>query len=217
MEIDAETIRNALTVLVIFIGSLSLHEWGHAWMADRLGDDTPRSQGRVTLNPIAHIDPIGTILIPLLGTLGFFGIVGWAKPVMINPAAYRRKNWDQAWVTIAGPAMNILIGIAAVLALAVCARVLPNPNSSEIVAFLFQVLRLNVLLIVFNLLPVPPLDGSKFLMYWFGMSEDAYYSFARWGFLILIILVNLPPFWSVFQTLMAYVYVPFGILLQLLT
>ena len=215
MSIDAEAIRLALTVLIIFIGSLSLHEWGHAWMADRLGDDTPRSQGRVTLNPMAHIDPIGTILIPLIGALGFFGIIGWARPVMINPAAFKRRNWDQAWVTIMGPAMNAAIGMGAVVVIVVCER-FDGRAADMIGQFFTLVLHFNILLIVFNLLPIPPLDGSKFLMYWFGMSEEAYYGFARWGWILLIVLINLPPFWSLFQTLMDYASVPFGLLYGLL-
>src|SRR5882724_6977152 len=183
MDLDPATIRAALLNLVMMIVSLSLHEWGHAFMADRLGDDTPRSQGRVTLNPLAHIDPVGTILVPLLAFFGFFGrlgIIGWAKPVMTNPGNFERRIRDQVLVTLAGPAMNVLLAFAATLGAALAYRFSPGT-----LQLLLGLVSLNVLLIVFNLLPSPPLDGSKFLMYWFGMSEEAYANFARWGWILL--------------------------------
>ena len=218
MSLDAAQLQQALIILIFMIGSLSLHEWGHAWTADRLGDDTPRAYGRVTLNPIAHIDPIGTILIPMLGILGFFGgfgVIGWAKPVPINPSNYARRNRDQALVTIAGPFMNVLIGIATVFVLAFCARF--TPGATLLIEYLYNwLLPLNVLLIVFNLLPVPPLDGSKFLMYWFGMSEEAYYSFARWGWILLLVLINIGPFREFFGMLRDYAQIPFNFLLWVL-
>src|SRR4051794_38474467 len=114
MDLDLEMLRQGLLRVLVLICSLALHEWGHAFVADRLGDDTPRSQGRVTLNPLAHIDWIGTVLIPLLGVLGFFGGlagIGWAKPVYTNPSNFRRGMSDQALVTIAGPAVNFLLAL----------------------------------------------------------------------------------------------------------
>jgi len=209
MSLDAAQLQQALITLIILIGSLSLHEWGHAWTADRLGDNTPRAYGRVTLNPIPHIDPIGTILIPMLGILGFFGgfgVIGWAKPVPINPANYARRNRDQSLVTIAGPLMNLIVVVVTILALAVGTRIIPESAQTQILPALGLLLRLNILLIVFNLLPVPPLDGSKFLMYWFGMSEEGYYRFARWGWIMLLVLVNLRPFGQAFSATIYYFY-----------
>ncbi len=167
MDNLAERLPEALLILSFFIISLSLHEWGHAAMADKLGDPTPRSQGRVTFNPLRHIDWLGTVAIPLLGILGVFGgfaMIGWAKPVMINPANFKNPKNDSAWVTIAGPGMNL---VQAVLAAVIASLLHQHPNSGSLLWYFVQI---NIGLMVFNLLPIPPLDGSKFLRYWFGMS-----------------------------------------------
>ena len=214
MSIDPGLIREALLNVIIIVVSLALHEWGHAFVADRLGDDTPRSQGRVTLNPLVHIDPIGTLLLPLLGSLGFFGsfgVIGWAKPVQTTPRNFKNGMRDQAFVTIAGPAMNFIIAAFATVAAGLCYRFFPS-----LTPLFHQVLVLNVALIVFNLLPIPPLDGSKFLMYWFGMSEDAYVRFAQWGWLLLLVLVNLRPFQVLMALLFALVGTPFNLLYRFL-
>jgi Zn-dependent protease len=214
LNLDYATLHTALLNLIMIVISLSLHEWGHAWMADRLGDDTPRLQGRVTLYPPAHIDPIGTLLIPFLcslGIFGSFGVIGWAKPVIINPNNFKHRTRDSAWVTIAGPAMNVLIALFATFAAALAHRFAPIATS-----FLISMISMNVLLMVFNLLPVPPLDGSKFLMYWFGMSEEAYVSFARWGWIALMLAINLPPFRMMLSTLYYYAMGPFATLYGIL-
>lgn len=215
LNFDAVTIREALLNLFIAIISFTFHEWGHAKMADRLGDDTPRSQGRVTLNPLVHIDLLGTIILPLLSSFGLFGrlgIIGWAKPVYTNPNNFKNRTADQAWVTIAGPAMNVFLAFVATVLCALSARFLPS-----LVPLLAQVIQLNVLLIVFNLLPIPPLDGSKFLMYWFGMSEESYIRFSQWGGFLLLLLVNLHPFQVLLVTMQMLVLRPFLLLLQFLT
>ena len=215
MSFDPGLVREALLNVIIIIVSLALHEWGHAYMADRLGDDTPRSQGRVTLNPLAHIDLIGTVLMPLLGSLGFFGrfgVIGWAKPVYTNPRNFRNGVRDQALVTIAGPAMNLIIAICATLAAGLAYRFVPT-----IAPLFYKILTLNIGLVVFNLLPIPPLDGSKFLMYWFGMSEEAYLRFSQWGWIVLLLLVNLPPFQALMGILFRLVAVPFELLYHVIT
>ena len=214
MSLDPEVIRYAVLNVIIIIVSLALHEWGHAMMADRLGDDTPRSQGRVTLNPLVHIDPIGTIILPLLGSLGFFGnfgVIGWAKPIYTNPRNFRNGMRDQALVTVAGPGMNFFIALIATIAAGAAHHFLPT-----IVPLFLTIIKLNVALVVFNLLPVPPLDGSKFLMYWFGMSEEAYLRFAQWGGLVLLLLVNLRPFQMLMGVLFGLVAMPFDILYGLI-
>src|SRR6185295_5426979 len=128
LNFDYATLHTALLNLIMIVVSLSLHEWGQAAMADKLVDDTPRLQGRVTLYPPAHIDPIGTLLIPFLCSLGIFGslgVVGWAKPVYINPDNFKHRKRDSAWVTIAGPAMNFLIALIATFAAVLARRYLP--------------------------------------------------------------------------------------------
>jgi Zn-dependent protease len=215
MQFDPETIRLALLNLIILIISLSLHEWGHAYVADRLGDNTPRSQGRVTLNPIAHIELIGTIVIPLLASLGVFGgfgVIGWAKPVWTNPSNFANRVRDQAWVTIAGPAVNLGIALMATIAAGIAERVMPSATP-----FFLTVLKMNVLLVVFNLLPIPPLDGSKFLMYWFGMAEETYLRFAQWGWILLLVLINVPAFGVLLKILYSIMLLPFDRLYSLIT
>jgi Zn-dependent protease len=216
MDFDQIDLRMALLRFIVLVLSLSLHEWGHAIVADKLGDDTPRSEGRVTLYPMAHIDWLGTLLIPALGALGFFGsfaMIGWAKPVYTNPSNFRRGQVDQALVTIAGPGVNFLLAVLATLGLAVAIRL----QSGPFVDFFTVVLTMNVALIVFNMLPIPPLDGSKFLMYWFGMSEETYARFASFGGFLLLLLINLPVFRQFLGTLFRGALLPFNVALNALT
>ena len=198
LDLSPEIVRQAILDMLIFLISLTLHEWGHAKVADMLGDPTPRSEGRVTLNPLPHIDPLGTLIIPILGALHLFGglgLIGWAKPVYINPSHFRNRNRDAALVTIAGPAMNFLIALIAVVIAAGLYRVSP-----KIIELASLVAAINVILIIFNLLPFPPLDGSKFLMYWFGMSEETYMRYSQWGGFLLLTLCFTRPF----QVFLAY-------------
>ncbi len=181
-------LRDGLIYLIIIVSSLALHEWGHAYMADRLGDPTPRSEGRVTLNPLAHIDLLGTIIIPFLGAIGFFGgfgMIGWAKPVWTNPSYYKNRVRGSMMVTLAGPGMNLLIAVVATVVAALCSRFLPSLEE-----LIHKVMVVNIGLMVFNMLPIPPLDGSKFLMYWFGMKEETYVHFSKWGPWVLILMIN---------------------------
>ncbi len=153
--------------MVVLLFSLSLHESAHAWMAYRRGDPTGRYLGRVTLNPLPHIDWIGTVLFPLLGMLTSWGIFfGWAKPVPVNTANLKNPRWDHVLVAAAGPVSNIIAAAAFLLGL----RLLIGFFPAEIQAghtviyplYLLSVtgLFLNTILAVFNLIPVPPLDGS---------------------------------------------------------
>ncbi len=147
----------AIFFFIIVILSAIIHEYSHGWVAEQLGDPTARLAGRLTLNPIAHIDPIGTILVPLILVMlpgGF--IFGWAKPVPFNPLNLRNQRWGPALVALAGPASNLLIA----LALAVIIRWL---GPGAFTSFLALIVYINILLAVFNLVPIPPLDGSKVL------------------------------------------------------
>jgi len=148
--------------LPLFILSLTIHEWAHAWSAFRLGDDTAASQGRLTLNPIPHIDFFGTILLPLLSPIPF----GWAKPVPVNPARFRRgvsMAGGMAVTASAGPISNLLLAVAGAVAIGLVYRLAPETRSADSTAMpiLTQLVVLNVSLAVFNLIPVPPLDGSR--------------------------------------------------------
>lgn len=213
-DFNFEQVREGLILFIILVCSLALHEWGHAIVADMLGDDTPRSQGRVTTNPLVHIDLLGTIILPLLGVFGFFGkfsMIGWAKPIYTNPANFRRGQFDQALVTIAGPAVNFILALVGVVLAALAHRF-----SWEIAPIFGMIYMLNLSLVVFNLLPIPPLDGSKFLMYWFGMSEETYIRFSTWGGYLLVVLINIAAFRAFYGTLIRLASIPFGLVFNLI-
>jgi Zn-dependent protease len=152
---------------IVLLFSLTVHEMAHAWTADRLGDPTARLLGRVSLNPIVHADLIGTIVFPLMAMVSGVPLIGWAKPVPVNTRHLRHPRRDYMIVAAAGPASNLAMAILA----AVLLRVLPispvtlgEPNvSAPVAALLGQALRLNVLLAVFNMIPIPPLDGGNVL------------------------------------------------------
>ena len=163
LDIDFAQIFIAFIVLLF---SLTVHEMAHAWTADRLGDPTARLLGRVSLNPIVHADPIGTVLFPLLALIGGVPfLIGWAKPVPVNVGRLRRQRRDYVLVAAAGPASNLLlaVGAASVLRLLPVSPVtLGEPNVSVPIASLLSgAMQINVLLAVFNMIPIPPLDGGN--------------------------------------------------------
>jgi Zn-dependent protease len=174
---------------------LTFHEFGHAWMAWRCGDDTARLQGRVSLNPLVHIDPIGTVVMPLLiiflsasgSGLGRF-LIGWAKPVPVNPYNLRNPRTDDILVTLAGPWMNLLLAIV-IMGLG---RIGMLVHAESMVTMCISMAQLSLLLCFFNLLPIPPLDGSQVVRTLTGMTFETYYKIARFGFLIVIIVWQIP-------------------------
>ena len=191
---DIENLRWGFLQLILLIISIGLHEFGHAWMADLRGDPLPRMQGRVTLNPFAHTDPIGTIALPaiMIFLSPGFGLIGWGKPVQISLPNPKTRRMDDIYITLAGPAMNLVLCFV----LAVIGG-LGNfdPKTQEVVIrFLVNGIFLNAGLVAFNLIPIPPLDGSRLALRLGLYSEEFFLTLARWGFIILIVLVNLPPF-----------------------
>ena len=179
-------------IAVILLYSLALHELGHAWVADRVGDKTARNLGRVTLNPLKHLDPIGTLLILVVG-------FGWAKPVPIRPANFNNYRVGMFLVSIAGVVINVLIALLCLFTLRALGVNLNNvqqifPQSGTLtnpLAYgLFFAAQINILLAVFNLFPIPPLDGSKVLQAFAPASwQRAMWQLERYGFFIVIALV----------------------------
>lgn len=175
-----------LITFSVLILSLSVHEAAHAWSADRLGDTTARLLGRTSLNPAVHVDPIGTIVFPLIALVTNVPVLGWAKPVPVNVAQLGR-SWREKFMAIAaaGPASNIVIAVVA----AVLLRLLPLEEGVA-VQLLQQAVVLNVILAVFNMVPVPPLDGGNVLSGLLrGPVSDAYDRIRPYGFLILYALM----------------------------
>lgn len=213
LGIGAFDLRTGLIKYIILVASVCVHEWAHAYAADRLGDDTPRFQGRVTLNPVVHMDMLGTVLIPLLAIFFFGGgYYGWGRPVMVNPSNFRKPKRDDILVTLAGPAANWLVALIAIIAAAFLLRV--DPMLGELFRLIVTV---NIFLAVFNLIPVPPLDGGQILRQVVGMGEEAYHNLARWGFLILIVLINLEPFRVALAYAMAVARIPLVLVFELIT
>lgn len=193
MDISADQVRVALLSLSAFIVSVAVHEFGHAFVADRLGDRLPRSQGRLTLSPVAHIDPIGTILIPLVGALapGGFPLIAWGKPVQTNPASYTARfspRTGHMLVSLAGPAMNLILALlVSVLFVALGkAGVLSPTLASALIRYLVA---LNIALMFFNLIPLPPLDGASVLAGILPESmQPAMRAIERYGIFVLFLL-----------------------------
>jgi Zn-dependent protease len=158
-ELTPDRIAWALTYCVVLLFSLSVHEAAHAWTALRMGDDTAARQGRITLNPLPHIDPIGTVLIPLLQVF-YSGIplLGWAKPTPVGAHNFRRLARGHVLVAAAGPASNLIL--AALFTMGLFFGLRSGARESEpVMALLDTGLKMNVVLALFNLLPLPPLDG----------------------------------------------------------
>lgn len=189
-------LASGLATYLCVVLIITVHEFGHAWMANRCGDDTARLLGRVTLNPAAHIDPIGTVLIPLLGVLltatgsGHVAsiLIGWGKPVPVNIGNLRHRVRDDIFVTMAGPAMNIVIALVAM----VLSRVGIMAGWDLVVEATGLLTVISMYLFFFNLLPIPPLDGSRVMRHIVGMGEEAYQNFARYGLFMLIIAMQVP-------------------------
>ena len=188
-----------LIQFAVLILSLSVHEAAHAWSAERLGDTTARMLGRVSLNPAVHVDPIGTILFPLIGLLSGAPIFGWAKPVPVN-ILNLRANWKQKYMLIAaaGPASNLVLATVAALILGMVPGSADPFTSNGVREFLVAMVQLNVLLAVFNMVPLPPLDGGNVLAGVLrGGVADMYERLRPYGFLILYGLLFSGILWRV--------------------
>ena len=177
--------------LIVAVPSIILHEVAHGVAALWFGDDTAKRAGRITLNPISHIDPFGTILLPaLMAALGG-GVLGFAKPVPINPSRMRHPRSDALWVALAGPATNVMLAVLAAVALRTWS---PADGGTTAVKLLVYLGIANALLAVFNLLPIPPLDGSAIVSRFLPRSlQPGWAKVQQYGFAILLAVVFLLP------------------------
>lgn len=202
--------------MVVLLLAISAHEAAHAWMSYKFGDDTARLLGRITLNPVAHTDPIGTLLIPILMFISSSAgqsipLIGWGKPTPVNPLRWRNKDLANVMVSLAGILTNLLIAGIAFIILKVLIMnggraVLPESVGEPIWLFLVQMLIMNVSLAVFNLLPFPPLDGSKVLDTFLPASARPLMEiFEQYGFIILIFLMWMGVFGAIISPVIQFV------------
>jgi Zn-dependent protease len=217
--LTADLIPQLLIYMVVLLFAISAHEAAHAWMSNRFGDDTARLLGRITLNPTAHIDPIGTLLIPMVGfilgniggPLGSIPLIGWGKPTPVNPLRWRNKDLANVMVSAAGILANLFIAVCAFTILKVLLMTgadasIPESLQKPVGLFLEYFLVMNISLAIFNLLPFPPLDGSKILETFLPASARPMLEMLeQFGFIILMILIYVGFFSAIMRPVMALV------------
>ena len=190
-------IASKLLAFGVVLVSLTVHEWAHAWSADRLGDPTARLLGRVSFNPIVHIDLIGTILLPLIAMFSGFPLLGWAKPVPVNTTRLGNPRRAFMIVAAAGPASNIVLAVIAAMIFRAMGGFEGVGESVVTATVLLQFVQINLLLALFNMLPVPPLDGGNVLAGLLPPSMGGLLQGLRqYGFIILYALMFTGVLWQ---------------------
>ncbi len=213
-----QLIPQLVIYMVVLLLAISAHEAAHAWMSYKFGDDTARLLGRITLNPVAHTDPIGTLLIPIvsfvlgnMGGLGRIPLIGWGKPTPVNPLRWHNKDLANVMVSAAGIMANLLIAICAftifkVILMSGGLASIPDSLREPVFLFLQYLLYMNISLAVFNLLPFPPLDGSKILETFLPASmQPILMMLERYGFLILMVLMYIGFFSAIIRPIISLV------------
>ena len=212
-----QLIPQLVIYMVVLLLAISAHEAAHAWMSNRFGDDTALLLGRVTLNPVAHIDPIGTLLIPIVGfVLGSAGgpnipLIGWGKPTPVNPLRWRNKDMANVMVSAAGIMANLFIAICGFIIIKVLLMTgwwfTEGSLQEPVRMFLGMLLTMNISLAVFNLLPFPPLDGSKILETFLPESAQPMLQLMeQYGYIILMVLIYVGFFGAIIKPIMSFVY-----------
>jgi len=202
---------------IALLMALSVHEFGHAFMADRLGDPLPRLDGRVTLNPLAHMDMLGTVILPLLMIMssvssgGGFMIFGWAKPVRVSLPNPKTRTRDDILSTLAGPGMNLVLAFIC----AVICGILLGSGNARLGELLIIFIHINCVLFVFNMLPIPPLDGSHLMKHIVGMSDELYARISSWSLIIILVIINIPATRKILWFLIELVFRPFSYVIDL--
>lgn len=213
-------------ILPILLFSVVIHELAHGWMALRLGDTTARDMGRLTLNPIPHIDPVGSILVPLFSLFVAGRVfIAWAKPVPVNPMNFSNYRRDDVLVSVVGPLSNILLALACTIIFIILALITPLLYQSssvldELMTFLLKMfaggITLNVVLAVFNLIPIPPLDGSHVAASMMPDDlSDRYRSVGFFGIFVILLLMRWPPFSMLFMFIIETLTLPFQFLIHI--
>jgi Zn-dependent protease len=200
-----DTVQIAFQYIAL-VFAISVHEAAHAWTANRCGDPTARMLGRITLNPIKHMDPIGTVVLPLIAMFGHFGfLIGWGKPTPVDPRHFKNEVWDDIKTSVAGPISNLLVAAVATIGLAIISAtsqlgrnlvhgIAPATTSAlvPLTVLLYEFVYINVLLAAFNIIPIPPLDGSHVLRHFLPEGARRMYDTIGMFGLILLFLVGGP-------------------------
>lgn len=218
---------DSLYILPILLFSVVVHEVAHGWVALRLGDSTAYDAGRLTFNPIPHIDPVGSIVVPLLSYISVGSVfIAWAKPVPVNPANFRNFRRDDILVSVAGPISNLLMACFCAIFLILSVHILSPLLSAEsyfqreMASFIINMftvgITLNIFLAVFNLIPIPPLDGSHVLSVLLPEKLSVKFRQIRFfGVLVVIILMRIPSFWHAVSHIILTLRMPLDMLVGL--
>jgi Zn-dependent protease len=188
-----DAVIDGLISYICLVIVITFHEFAHAWTASKCGDDTARLLGRVSLNPVVHMEVIGTVVLPLLAIFLSMAnsavasfIIGWGRPVPVNPYNLRKPRVHDVYVALAGPGMNIVLALVAMI----LARGFEVAGLDSMVPVAARLALISLLLCFFNLIPVPPLDGSHVLRHFVGMKDETYMRLSQYGFLIVIVLIQ---------------------------